>query len=164
VALLELVEQPEHTSPALRGVIESDVELRDPLEPEARPELATYERHRPVQGGDGLVTLGPLADHADPDPRVAEIRIGLDVRDRHEADPRVGHLAGEDLPDLLPKKLVDAIRALSHWQSRTEVSPMPGVQAKASPSTKASVLNVRERGAEVTTPGWAFGAATPVSR
>ena len=61
-----------------------------------------------------VVALGLLADDADPDLGVPEVRRRLDLRDRDEPDPRVGDLAGQDRPDLLPQQLVDALGPLVH--------------------------------------------------
>ena len=59
-----------------------------------------------------LVALGGLADDAHPDARGAEVRRRVDVGDRHEPDPRVLDVAGEDLADLLAQELVDAVGSL----------------------------------------------------
>ena len=113
-ALLELVEQVEDPGPALERVVELEVELRDPLQPEPLAELVTDERHLPAHRGQRRLPLLGLADHADRHPGVAQVRRRLDVGDRGEPDPRVVDLAAEDLADLLPQQLVDSIRSLRH--------------------------------------------------
>jgi hypothetical protein len=114
VAFLDLVEQMEQPRPALGCVVEANVELGDPPQAQARPELAPHERHRPVQGLDRRVPLFGLADHADPQLGVPQVGSGFNVGHGHEADPRIGYFAGENLPDLLAKELIDAISSLRH--------------------------------------------------
>ena len=93
---LELVEQLQDARAALGGVVEPDVEVGDPLDAQRPAQLVPDERHRPAERRDGRVALGRLADHADPDPRMAQVRRRLDVGDRREPDPRIGDLPGED--------------------------------------------------------------------
>ena len=92
----------------------SNVELRDALEPEPLAELVPDERHRPPERRERCLAFRRLADDADPDLGMAQVRRRLDVGDRDEADPRVGDLAGQDRPDLLAQELVDPVGALRH--------------------------------------------------
>ena len=46
--------------------------------------------------GERRVALGRLADDADPDLGVAQVRRRLDARDRHEPDARIGHVPRDD--------------------------------------------------------------------
>ena len=46
---LDLVEQVQDPRPALERLVELEVELRDPLQPEPLPELVADERHRPAR-------------------------------------------------------------------------------------------------------------------
>src|SRR5258705_1584950 len=48
----ELAQQLEDPGAAFGGGVEGDMEVRDPLDPEARPELVTNPRHRPAQRGN----------------------------------------------------------------------------------------------------------------
>src|SRR5215203_629540 len=101
MALLELVEELQHARAPLGGVVETDVKLRDALQAQTASKLPAHERHRPSEGGDRLLALTLLADHADPDARVPKVGRRLDLRDRREADARVRDLARQDLADLL---------------------------------------------------------------
>ena len=78
--------------PALGRVVELDVEVRDPLDPEPLAQLVPDERHRVAQRRDRGVALGRLADDAHPDLGVAQVRRRLDLGDRGEPDPRIGHV------------------------------------------------------------------------
>jgi hypothetical protein len=111
---LELVEQLEDACSALGGVIELDMEVWDPLQPQRPAELVPHERHRPAQGRDCFRTLPRLADHAHPYLGMAQIGRRLDLRDGGEPHPGIRHLTTHDPPDLLPEKLIDAIRPLRH--------------------------------------------------
>ena len=59
--------------PALGGVVEVDVQVRDALDPQPLAELVPDERHRVAERLDGGVALGRLADDADPDLGVAQV-------------------------------------------------------------------------------------------
>src|SRR5207244_5352830 len=87
----------------------------------------------------GLRALVGVADDADPAAGRRRVRRGLDIGDRHEADARVLHVAGQDLADLLAQELVDPISACRH-ATPSQSSSMPGGAAKAGPRTEASVL------------------------
>ena len=120
----------EHAGAALGGVVELDVEVRDPPQPQARPELVADERHRPAERLDGRRPLGRLADDADPDLGVPQVRRRLDARDRHEPDPRIRDIPSHDRRDLLPQELVDPFGALAH---RTTLDASCAVRRGASP-------------------------------
>ena len=111
---LELVEEVQHARPALGGVVELDVQVRDAPDAERPPQLVTDERHRPLQGGDRGVAFGGLADDADPHLGVAEVARRLDLRDRDETHPGIGDIAGHDGTDLLPEEFVDPVGTLGH--------------------------------------------------
>ena len=49
---LELVEELEDARPALDRVVELDVQVRDPLDPQPRAELVADERHRVLERGE----------------------------------------------------------------------------------------------------------------
>ena len=118
MALLELVQQVEHARAAFGGVVEPDMELRDAAETEPRAELAPDEHHRPVERRERRLPLRLVADHADPDAGMAEIRCGLDLGHGHEADSGIRHLAAQDLADLLSQQLIDPLSALGHRATR----------------------------------------------
>ena len=105
--------------PALHRVVEPDVELGDAPDPQPPAELVADEPHRVLERAERLLPVGPAADHAHPDLRVAEVRRRLDVGDRHEPDPRVGDLLREERADLLAQELVDAIGSLASSSSGT---------------------------------------------
>ena len=88
-----LVKQAQDPRAAVGGLVEVDVQVRDPLDAEGPAQLVTDERHRVLQGGHRRVPLSRLADHADPDPRVAQVGRRLDRRDRREPDPRIRDVA-----------------------------------------------------------------------
>jgi len=50
-ALLQLLEDAQHAGAARRGVVEGDVEGRDPPQPEPGPQLASNVAHGPLEGG-----------------------------------------------------------------------------------------------------------------
>ena len=111
---LELVEEVQKTRPPLGRVVEPDVELRDPPDPQPAAQLVADIAHRLLQRAQRLVAIGLAADHAHPYLGVPEIRRRLDVGDRREPDARVRELLGEQRPDLLAQELVDALGALAH--------------------------------------------------
>ena len=76
---LELGEQLEDARAALGGVVELDVQVRDAPDPQPRAELVADERHRVAERREGRVALGRLADDADPDLGVAQVRRRLDT-------------------------------------------------------------------------------------
>ena len=108
----QLVEQLEDARAAFGRVVEVDVQVRDALDPQGAAQLVANERHGPLQGHDGPLAFLRLADDADPDLGVAQVRCRLDLRDRHEADARIGDIARDDGADLLPQQLVDSVRSL----------------------------------------------------
>ena len=110
----ELVEQLQHARAPFRGLVEVDVEVRDALDAQRTPELVPHERHGSLQRRHGLVALGRLADDADPDLGMPQVRGRFDLRDRREPDPRIRDIPGHDRPDLLPQQLVNAICSLAH--------------------------------------------------
>ena len=80
VARLELVEELQDARAALERVVELEVELRDALDPQPLAELVADERHRPAQRGERRLPLLGLADDADPDLGMAQVRRRLDAR------------------------------------------------------------------------------------
>ena len=102
VAGLELVEQVEDPRPALersrraRGGTPGSACSRSRLPSSCR----TNGIARPIAAIVAVRSLG-LADHADRDLGVAQVRRRLDAGDRGEPDPRVVDLAGQDRADLL---------------------------------------------------------------
>ena len=134
--------------PALGRVVELDVQVRDPLDAQRLAELVPDERHRVPERGHARLALGRLADDADPDLGVAQVRRRLDRRDRREPDPRIRDVTRHDRPDLLPQELVDPIGSLAHrclrshrpqgaaraYRQRAEVScaaPADGLRGEA---------------------------------
>ena len=114
---LELGEQLEHAGAALDRVVAAQLELRDAPQPDPRAELVAHERHRVLERLHRLLALRRLPDDADPDARDAEVRRGLHVGDRHEPDPRVLDVLGQDRADLLAQQLIDPIGSRSHRHS-----------------------------------------------
>ena len=142
----QLVDELQDARAPLRGVVEVDVERRDPLDPQSLTQLVAHERHRMGQCGDGLRPLAGLADHAHPDLGVPQLPVRLDLRDRGEPHPRIGDLARDDAADLLPQQLIDPIRPLTHprvllLRRRPQDIPQgrpQGVAGEAEASTRAS--------------------------
>src|SRR4051794_16824898 len=126
---IKLGKELEDPRATLGGLVEVDVQVRDPLDPQPLPELVADERHRVTQSLDGCIALGRLADDAHPHLRVTEIRCGLDLGDRDEPDPRIRHIAADDRPDLLPQQLVDALRSLAHERRPPPGPPMRALRA-----------------------------------
>jgi len=93
-ARFELVKEPEHAGPALARVVEADVELGDPLDPEPPAQLVADERHGVGERTDGRLPLRLGSDDAHPDFGVAKVRRRLDVGDRRKPDPRIRHVPG----------------------------------------------------------------------
>ena len=114
LARLELGEELEDARAALGGVVEVDVEVRDALDPQALAELVPDERHGVAERGHGGIAFGRLADDADPDLGVPQVRRRLDLGDRDEPDPRIRHVPRHDRADLLPQELVDPFGSLAH--------------------------------------------------
>jgi hypothetical protein len=112
------VKELEDPRAALRGVVDVDVQLRHAAQADPSAELAPDERHGPAQRGEGGPPLGRLADQADPDSGVGEIRRDVDLGDRHEADAGVGDLAAEQAADLLAQELANPVSALAHADLR----------------------------------------------
>jgi len=110
----DLGEELEDARATLGGLVEVDVEVGDALDPQAFAELVPDERHGMAERGNGRVAFGRLADDADPDLGVPQVRRRLDLRDRDEPDPRIRHVPRDDRADLLPQELVDAFCSLAH--------------------------------------------------
>ena len=108
-ARLDLGQELEDPGAALGGVVEMDVQIRDPLDPQALAELVPDERHGVAERLDRGVAFGRLADDAHPDLGVAQVLGRLDIRDRDEPDPRIRHVPRDDRADLLPEQLVDVV-------------------------------------------------------
>src|SRR5438477_11411540 len=88
----ELINQLRHADPALDGRIVFERELRCPLQPQFAGQPALQDTVRRLQAGQALLLLLLGTEDTDEDPRVPEIRRGLDSRDRHEPDPGVFEL------------------------------------------------------------------------
>ena len=158
---LELGEELEDPRAALGRVVEVDVQVRDPADPEPPAQLVADERHRVAQRGDRRVALGRLADHADPDLGMAQVLRGLDRRDRGKADPRIRDLPGQDRPDLLPQQLIHSLSSLAHpWISpcRPQGRSGEGAREHASERTPRCVSERAERA----THAWASMRAAEV--
>src|SRR5439155_706146 len=85
------------------------------------PETALEDAMRRLQRGQTLLLLLLGAEDADVDPRVPEVRRGLDSSDRHEADPGVFELAhrlGQHLAD----GHVDTAHPVAHGWYSTRVA------------------------------------------
>jgi hypothetical protein len=129
MTLLELLEEAHHPRATLGRVVEPDLQLGDPPDPQPPTELTPDEGHRVLEGRDRGNALGLTADDAHPDPGMPQVGRRLDVGDRREPDPRVPHFSRQDRPDLLPQQLIDPFRPLSHlespvWPAATSVSRM----------------------------------------
>ena len=115
------------------------MQVRDPLDAQRLAELVTDERHRVLERGDRGIALGRLADDADPDLGVAQVRRRLDRRDRGEPDPRIRDVTSDDRADLLPKELVDPLCSLAHRSAQLADAPATTVwdvkHSMMSPST-----------------------------
>src|SRR5438876_411946 len=117
----ELIDQLRHADPALDGRIVFERELRCPLQPQLAGETALEDAMRRLQRGQTLLLLLLGAEDADVDPRVPEVRRGLDTSDRHEADPGVFELAhrlGQHLAD----GHVDTAHPVAHGWYSTRVA------------------------------------------
>ena len=69
------------------------MEVRYPLEPQARAELAAEEHHGVLERGERFGSFVVPPDDAHPDLGMAQVGRGLDLGDGGEADPGIGHLA-----------------------------------------------------------------------
>jgi hypothetical protein len=162
-AFLDLVQQAQDARPALRRVVEPNVELGDPLQPQSVTELAAHERHRPAEGFHRGVAFLWLADDADPDQGMPKIGRGLDVGDRGEADPRIRHLSRDDLGDFLAKQLVQLFRALAHLELPCDVQGRSGEGASEKVSECTAVC--MSEPSQLATHPWAvMQVAASVSR
>ena len=111
---IELREELEDARATLGGLIEVDMKVGDALDPQALAELVPDERHGVAERRHGRISFGWLADDADPDLGVPEVRRRLDIGDRDEPDPRIRQVPRDDLADLLPEKLIDSFGSLTH--------------------------------------------------
>jgi hypothetical protein len=91
--LVELVEQPEDPGPPFRRLVEPDVELGDPLDPEPATELVADERHRMLERRDRRLPFIGLADHAHPHTGMPQIGRGLHVGYGRKPNARIRYLA-----------------------------------------------------------------------
>ena len=137
-ACFDVGEELEDPGAALGGVVEMDVQVRDPLDPQALAELVPDERHGVAQRLDRGIAFGRLADDAHPDLGVAQVRGRLDLRDRDEPDPRIRHITRDDRADLLAEQLVDPFGSLAHARAQFAEARLTVCEVKhsmTSPST-----------------------------
>jgi hypothetical protein len=137
-AFLELVEQLENAGPALCGLVNLDVKLRDPAQADLWSELTPNERHRPAKRGERCGPFPGLPDQAEPDPGMGQVRRRFDLGERDKSDSRIGDFASDDAADLLAKQLVDAICPLAH-----EVGPRTPRAALAASGPRSRTVQVR---------------------
>src|SRR5438094_1737507 len=124
---MDLVEQLLDAVLAGDRFVVQELELRDPLEAETRPDLPPKERRGALEGAPAVrsrragVTRG--TERGVVDTRQLQVRTDLDTRQRHETDARVVHLAREQLRELRADLIGDTVgpRALAH-QPRNSTS------------------------------------------
>ncbi len=112
--MLKLIEEVEHPRSLFGGLVQADVQVRDPPQAQARTELVANEGHGVLERPDRFGPLGRAADDAHPDPGVGQIGGRLDPGHGGEADPGILHVAREKSSDLLPEQLVDPIGPSRH--------------------------------------------------
>src|SRR5512133_558379 len=105
----ELINQLRHADPALDGRIVFERELRCPLQPQLAGQPALQDAVRRLEARETPPLLLFGAEDADEDPRVPEIRRGLDSRDGDEPDPGV-----LELSDRLGQHLADGLVHTAH--------------------------------------------------
>ena len=128
---IDLGEELEDARTALSGLVEVDMEVGDALDPQALAELVPDERHGVAERGYGRIAFGRLADDADPDLGVPQVRRRLDLGDRDEPDPRIRHIPRDDRADLLPQELVDPFCSLAHRRAQLADSSAHGLRREA---------------------------------
>src|SRR5262249_20966448 len=91
--------------------VEPEADLRHLAHLDPLAELAADEAGGAVQAFEGRLLLLLRAEHADEHLGVAQVARDLGVRDGHEADAGVLHLAADDVTDLAPQQLLDPFLA-----------------------------------------------------
>src|SRR5437763_6745081 len=109
----ELIDQLRHADPALDRRIVFECELWCSLKPELAREPALQNAVRRLQTRQALALLGLRSEDTHVNPRVPQVRRGLDSGDGHEADPRVLQLPGR-FREHLPDRLVNAPHSVAH--------------------------------------------------
>lgn len=119
----QFAQQAQDACSALRRIVDLDMEVGDPSDPQASAKLVPHERHRPAKGRDRRITLGGLTDDAHPDLGMPQVGRGLDRGDRGKPDTRVSDVPGHDRPDLLPEQLVNPLGSLAHLSQKPPAKP-----------------------------------------
>src|SRR5947207_2481086 len=109
----ELIDQLRHADPALDRRIVFERELWCSLKPELAREPALQNAVRRLQTRQALALLGLRSEDTHVNPRVPQVRRGLDSGDGHEADPRVLQLPNR-FREHLPDRLVNAPHSVAH--------------------------------------------------
>src|SRR5215472_6511521 len=97
--------------PILTGdrFVVDEFELGHAPQPQPRSDLPPQERNRAMQRAVRLAPRALVAERREEHAGVLEIGRDLHPGDRHEADPRIVHLAREQLAELSPDLIGDAI-------------------------------------------------------
>src|SRR5205823_757906 len=109
----ELIDQLRHADPVLDRRIVFERELWCSLKPELAREPALQNAVRRLQTRQALALLGLRSEDTHVNPRVPQVRRGLDSGDGHEADPRVLQLP-DRFREHLPDRLVNAPHSVAH--------------------------------------------------
>src|SRR5688572_3665165 len=101
---------------AFDAFVVEELECRHVPQAEPPPELPAQERHGALERPRRLFARLRVADRRVVDPRLLQVRGHLDVRERQKADPRIVHVAADELRQLLPQLVADTFgaRALGH--------------------------------------------------
>src|SRR5687767_14141163 len=92
-----------------RAIVE-EAQLGSPPEPQPGTELATEEWRRALEGAGARVTRLVVAQRRLEHPRQLQVRADLDAGQRHEPDPRIVHLAGQQQRELAADLIGDTFR------------------------------------------------------
>ena len=106
--------------------------LGHPAQRDPAGQHAPHERRRALQRLGRLLAFLVVAEDGPVDARQRQVGRDLHPADRHQADARIRDLGGEDLADLLPQLLGDALGAMGErHRAILEAGPGTGDQGPA---------------------------------
>src|SRR5437763_9700031 len=123
VGAASLIEQARDPNAALRRLVVVEREGRGALDPRLASDRCLEHAVGRAESGQRRLPLGILAQHADVDPRGAEVRACLDGGHGGEANPWVLELGGDRCPDHFAHELVDPPYALGHSGATIAMGP-----------------------------------------
>src|SRR6185295_5584391 len=106
-----------------------ELQLGHALQPQARSDLAPEERRRALERARRIAPRLVVAESREMHARDLQVRADVHTRQRHEPDPRVVDLAGEERGQFAANLVGNAVRtrALRHAEVSSLKSQLSGV-------------------------------------